>query len=236
MSIGVSEARAEIDRFLEDNARRFPAGKVVRRRDILLRLQDLQWHPIEEFMVGDFQGRYRVKKGLTPRQNLEKNGLKRLASQLEKFDRRKLKLETDYDRDRVRLTWVSSLPIRAITASAIEGIMIEWRGYRKGRSRKLRDLAMEQANGVCAACDTNFAELLNGRGTGVLQVHHRKQLSDSDRPPLTTLEDLAVVCANCHMLIHTNRRSPLSVEELRLQWQQTPATTGGDDIVSDVVA
>jgi 5-methylcytosine-specific restriction protein A len=52
-------------------------------------------------------------------------------------------------------------------------------------------------------------------GKRVLQVHHRKQLSSRDAPALTKPEDLAVVCANCHLLIHYDPKRALSVKALR---------------------
>ena len=73
--------------------------------------------------------------------------------------------------------------------------------YVRGRSRQLRDLALENADGVCCVCDVDYSKVLDGNGVRVLQVHHRKQLAASDAPRLTSLKDLAVVCANCHLLV-----------------------------------
>jgi predicted HNH restriction endonuclease len=56
--------------------------------------------------------------------------------------------------------------------------------------------------------------LLDGRGVRVLQAHHRAQLSSRDAPSLTKVSDLAVVCANCHLLLHLDPRRALSVEQL----------------------
>jgi 5-methylcytosine-specific restriction protein A len=98
---------------------------------------------------------------------------------------------------------------------AIEGIRREARVYVRGRSRKLRDLALEKARGVCEACGVNFAALLSGKGARVLQVHHRKQLAASDSPQVNRLSDLAVLCANCHILVRMDPRRALPVEKLR---------------------
>ena len=48
-----------------------------------------------------------------------------------------------------------------------------------------------------------------------MQVHHRKQLSSRDTPTVTKVSDLAVVCANCHLLLHLDQEKALGVEELR---------------------
>jgi predicted HNH restriction endonuclease len=55
----------------------------------------------------------------------------------------------------------------------------------------------------------------------VLQVHHRKQLASNDSPRLTKLRDLAVLCANCHMLVHMDPYKAIAVEKLRKMLART---------------
>lgn len=105
------------------------------------------------------------------------------------------------------------------TISALEGIVSEARVYRYSRSGKPRKEALNDAMGVCSCCGVAFAKLLGGRGSRVLQVHHKKQLSTRDRPKLTKVADLAVVCANCHMLIHADPQTALRVEAVRALWR-----------------
>jgi len=99
--------------------------------------------------------------------------------------------------------------------SDIEGIKTEAVHLTTKRSRRLRDLAFANAEGVCCVCDRDFSQLLDGRGVRALQVHHRRQLSALRIPRCTNLDDLAVVCANCHMLIHIDAEKPLAIEQLR---------------------
>jgi len=108
-----------------------------------------------------------------------------------------------------------SQPLPVAEPSAIEGLLTETVRYVHGRSRQLRDLALETSEGVCCVCDVDYTRLLNGKGVCVLQVHHRKQLAATHAPRVTHLKDLAVVCANCHMLIHMNPKHALSVEALK---------------------
>lgn len=102
---------------------------------------------------------------------------------------------------------------------AQEGLLTEARRYVRGRSRALRERALALAKGVCAACETDYSQWLNGKGVRVLQVHHKHQLAMSDAPRLTRVSDLAVVCANCHALIHMDPRHAVSVEALRRSLQ-----------------
>jgi 5-methylcytosine-specific restriction protein A len=98
-----------------------------------------------------------------------------------------------------------SQPLLVAEASALEGLRTETVRYVRGRSRQLRDLVRKDSDGTCCVCDVNYQKILSGKGACVLQVHHRKQLAASDAPRITNQSDLAVVCANCHMLIHMNR-------------------------------
>ncbi len=97
---------------------------------------------------------------------------------------------------------------------ALEGLRTEIVAYRQGRSRKLRDRALARSMGVCEGCAVDYSALLHGKGVRVLQVHHRRQLTATDRPRITKLSDLAVLCANCHLLVHMNPKRALSVERL----------------------
>ncbi len=109
-----------------------------------------------------------------------------------------------------------SAPARQYSdATDIEGITTETVALRRTRSERLRRLALARAGGVCEACGHDYSRLLHGRGLRVLQVHHRRQLSLRDRPRRTHLEDIAVLCANCHLLVHSEPRRPLRVEDLR---------------------
>ncbi len=102
--------------------------------------------------------------------------------------------------------------------SVLEGTAREATVLARSRSRKLRDLALKRSNGICEACDTDFSVLLGGKGVHVLQVHHRRQLALQEIPKPTSPDDLAVVCANCHAIIHADPLNAVPVDSLRDQW------------------
>lgn len=108
----------------------------------------------------------------------------------------------------------------------VEGIARESIVLSRSRSAALRREALKLSSGVCEGCGVNFSALLNGRGLRALQVHHKKQLALRETPEATSLTDLAVVCANCHAIIHTNPKEAMSVEMLRAEWNQH---CGSDD-------
>jgi len=66
----------------------------------------------------------------------------------------------------------------------------------------------------CEVCRFDFAEHFGSLGNSFCEVHHRVPLAQADGPAETQLEDLAIVCSNCHRMLH--RQVPaISVEELR---------------------
>jgi hypothetical protein len=72
---------------------------------------------------------------------------------------------------------------------------------------------------VCQACGFNFVQVYGEIGRDFAEVHHLNPLSE--RPPeewtegvRTKISDVAVLCANCHRMIH-RRRPALSLGELR---------------------
>lgn len=51
-------------------------------------------------------------------------------------------------------------------------------------------------------CGFDFEAMYGKIGSGFAEVHHRVPLSEYDDLSETTLQDLAVVCPNCHRMIH----------------------------------
>ena len=114
-----------------------------------------------------------------------------------------------------------SAPLQVQTAEALEGMAKEYRTVVRSRSGALRETALRASHGVCEACGIDFSALLDGFAARVLQVHHKHQLAYSSDKTISTLADLAVVCANCHSLVHAERERPMPVENLRALWQKS---------------
>jgi hypothetical protein len=101
---------------------------------------------------------------------------------------------------------------------AMDGIVKE-RKYLS-RNKRLHDEAKRLAKGWCYTCETNFSELLGGLGERVLEAHHKNQLASKDRSEPTKVKELAVVCANCHRMIHEDPKNAMKVDELRRRIRQ----------------
>jgi len=65
----------------------------------------------------------------------------------------------------------------------------------------------------CEVCGFDFFTKYGKAGKGFCEVHHLQPLAQKGRRT-TKLSDLAVVCSNCHRVIHRNRKV-LSLNELR---------------------
>jgi len=65
----------------------------------------------------------------------------------------------------------------------------------------------------CEVCGFDFFEQYGDVGNGFCEVHHLQPLAEKGRRK-TTLSDLAIICSNCHRIIHRGRKL-LSLQELR---------------------
>lgn len=65
----------------------------------------------------------------------------------------------------------------------------------------------------CEVCQFDFYKTYGDLGKGFIEAHHRVPLSEIDGEKITVLEDLALVCSNCHRMLH-KAISTLSITEL----------------------
>ena len=66
----------------------------------------------------------------------------------------------------------------------------------------------------CEVCDFDFYKVYGEIGKGFIEAHHRVPLSDLDGESKTELKDLALVCSNCHRMLH-REIDTLSTQELK---------------------
>jgi hypothetical protein len=83
----------------------------------------------------------------------------------------------------------------------------------KAVSDKKAAVLAEAGRLACEACGFDFYAAYGARGKGFAECHHRRPISQSDGEYELKLADLAVVCANCHRMLH--RRPWVTVEELQ---------------------
>jgi 5-methylcytosine-specific restriction protein A len=72
--------------------------------------------------------------------------------------------------------------------------------------RKKKQTALKK-NGclACEVCDFDFSKVYGSIGEGFIECHHTVPLSELKKTTKTRLRDLALVCANCHRMLHRTR-------------------------------
>lgn len=74
--------------------------------------------------------------------------------------------------------------------------------FRK-RNRALISAKKLNSNGCCEACGFNYQEFFKGVKKDHLVAHHKYPIGLREKPEVTKLEDIALVCSNCHTVIHS---------------------------------
>ncbi len=104
-------------------------------------------------------------------------------------------------------------------ASVIEGsVQVRLHRSRERNSAivaaKKKQVLQTMGSLTCQVCRFDFLKVYGKLGVGFCEVHHLSQLSGSEEEVQTKLEDLAIVCSNCHRMIHRQYPS-LTLQALR---------------------
>lgn len=102
---------------------------------------------------------------------------------------------------------------------APEGRLLARKHFARERNRKLVESKRKQVlrkygKLACEACDFDFAVVYGDRGSGFIECHHTKPVATLGEGKKTHINDLALVCANCHRMIHRSKIW-LSIAELK---------------------
>ncbi|WP_431090389.1 HNH endonuclease [Paenibacillus sp. 8b26] len=66
----------------------------------------------------------------------------------------------------------------------------------------------------CEVCGFDFQKVYGNRGSDFIEGHHKRLISEMTEGEKTKVEDIALVCSNCHRMLH---RSPaLKIDELQV--------------------
>ena len=84
----------------------------------------------------------------------------------------------------------------------------------RSRNRALIGAKKMSSNYSCEVCGMTFKEVYGKIGNGYIIAHHKNPIGNIEKTATTTLDDIALVCANCHAMLHT-KNPPLSLDELR---------------------
>ncbi len=100
-----------------------------------------------------------------------------------------------------------------------EGRLLTRTHWYRERNRKITDKKKSQVLELtghlkCEGCDFDFQKYYGNHGFGFIECHHVKPISEIRIGEKTKLEDLSLVCSNCHRMIH--RKKPwLTIVQLK---------------------
>lgn len=80
---------------------------------------------------------------------------------------------------------------------------------RERNSRLVREkkdsVLQDTSRLVCEACGFDFVKKYGERGKGFIECHHTKPLRELKPGSTTRLDDLVLLCSNCHSMIHAKQ-------------------------------
>jgi 5-methylcytosine-specific restriction enzyme A len=80
--------------------------------------------------------------------------------------------------------------------------------------KKKKQSQLEKSGALaCEVCDFDFYETYGSLGLGFIECHHRTPLWRAEIETETKLSDLALVCSNCHRMLH--KTDSMSIDVLR---------------------
>jgi len=80
--------------------------------------------------------------------------------------------------------------------------------------RKKQIFLNEHGKIFCEACDFDFEKTYGPHGSGFIECHHTRPISELRAGEKTRVLDLVLLCSNCHRMIHRSRPW-LSLDDLR---------------------
>lgn len=83
------------------------------------------------------------------------------------------------------------------------------------RDSQLRTDAIAKKGVNCSICGFNFEKVYGTLGEGFIEVHHLVPLSTFRSKIKSTLDDVIVVCSNCHSMLHRRGAQPISPRALK---------------------
>jgi len=67
----------------------------------------------------------------------------------------------------------------------------------------------------CEACGFSFKEFYGELGNGFIEAHHLFPIAELTNETETKKSDIALVCSNCHRMLHRRRPWLSSIDELK---------------------
>ncbi len=85
---------------------------------------------------------------------------------------------------------------------------------RERNQTVVRNKKKQAASLDCEVCGFSFAQAYGSAASDYCEVHHLLPLSEVEDATRTRIEDLAILCSNCHRVIHLHN-PPYTLEQVR---------------------
>ena len=120
-------------------------------------------------------------------------------------------LEPDYINDHQNEELIAETP---------EGKLLTQTHFRRERNPKLVRKKKESVRRkigrlACAVCGFDFEKTYGARGADFIECHHIKPLRDLKPGSVTRLNDLVLLCSNCHRMAHAKQPWLLETKDLK---------------------
>jgi 5-methylcytosine-specific restriction endonuclease McrA len=108
-----------------------------------------------------------------------------------------------------------SLDVDIHTVAATEGRRrLVLHLQRERNQTVVRNKKKQAASFDCEVCGFSFGRDYGSAASDYCEVHHLLPLSEVEHTTRTRMEDLAILCANCHRVVHL-RNPPYTLDEVR---------------------
>ncbi|GCE12080.1 HNH endonuclease [Tengunoibacter tsumagoiensis] len=136
---------------------------------------------------------------------------------LKKIDDLLLTVEKDLEAIEVEEETPTKTGEKSFTPGLLkEGKLISRLVNTHERNPRLRADAIKFHGTICQICGFSFTETYGELGAGFIEVHHLKPVSSYEgETHVDPQEDMAVLCANCHRMLHRRPDNPLTINELK---------------------
>ena len=98
--------------------------------------------------------------------------------------------------------------------AAMEGDSYRGEATFRHRNGALIEKKKKLSDGRCSVCQVKFSERYEGIEALCLVAHHVEPIGKRKKASKTTLDDIDLLCPNCHTAVHT-KDPPLSADKLR---------------------
>lgn len=104
------------------------------------------------------------------------------------------------------LKWIENEASDTYYEAKEGGTLLKYHKYRERNQtliRKKKDQYFKRHNNLaCEQCGFDFEKTYGAIGKGFIECHHKTPLAELNMLTITSLDDLMLVCSNCHRMMH----------------------------------